>query len=119
MNLVEAARKAAKWPDMHRDVPQFGKPNGDKKSWSITQDELASFVGAVGSLSSDLMTRIESLNSANAKLANEKANLAAENARLTAKLAAYETARLVKQEAESMDLKPAQVNRLEQVVKVS
>lgn len=110
MNFVELCRKGAGWPSLHRDVPV--RPDG-KKSWSISQEDLAAFVGQVRSRSEDLIDELRSKDALIAKLSDEKAAAAQREARLEAQLMYVNVARKVKAAAESLDLKSEDVKRLE------
>lgn len=113
MNFVEQCRKGAGWPSLHRDVPQ--KKDG-QKSWSISQEELAAFVGQVRSRSDDMVAELRSKDDRIAKLSDEKAAMAKENAVLSAKLLAYEFTKKVTRKSEALGLDHAQTKELAGVV---
>lgn len=112
MNFVETCRKGAGWPSLHRDVPQ--KKEG-ARSWSMSQEELAGFVGQVRSRSDDLISELRSKDERIAKLADEKADMAKELSKLAVKLAAHEFADRIKARATSMGLEADQAKQLSDV----
>jgi peptidoglycan hydrolase CwlO-like protein len=109
MNFVELCRKGAGWPSLHRDVPL--KPEG-QKVWSLSQDELAKFIGQVRTRSDDLLSKLSSKDELIAKLSDEKAAMAKELAEVKSKLWTYEASRQVKRRAESLGLEAQQVKAL-------
>lgn len=113
MNFIETCRKGAGWPSLHRDCPV--KPEG-QKTWSLSQDELAKFIGQVRTRSDDLQSELLSAKDLISKLSDEKASMAKELAVVKSKLWSYEAQGMVKRRAESLGLEAQQVKMLSESV---
>jgi len=109
MNFIEQCRKDAGWPSLHRDVPLRRE---DQKVWSLSQEEVARFVGAVRSRSDDLQSELMGKDQLIARLSDEKAKMAKLIAELATRVDQWEASKRVKREAEAQGLEAGPVNRL-------
>jgi hypothetical protein len=98
-------RKDAKWPAIVRDVPQFSRNGGDKKTWSMSQDEIADFVAAVRIRSDNAGEEVD-------RLRLQLDSLRDENVKLKLTLAAYEAGRVSSRKAESLGVEPDMVRQI-------
>ncbi len=109
MNFVELCRKGAGWPSLHRDVPV--RASG-KKSWSLSQDDVARFVGQVRSRSDDLQSELRLRDERIRELAEEKAKLVEQNCLLESQVRKLQLVERIKQTSEAMGLEHHQFKRL-------
>lgn len=104
-NFLEMCRKDAKWPAIVRDVPLFSKGDGAKKSWAVSQDELADFIVAVRIRSDDFWDQFDTVK-------DERDALAEDKIKLQLMLAAYEAGRLVSRKAISLGVEPQDAEQI-------